>query len=130
MDNVTQITDELPSFMHANMNAITRSTQIWVAGMQAISKAMTEMMQAQTEHAMATLKALAAVKSPKEAMEIQGNHTQAYFAHALMEGRKINDASVKLAEESMAPMKDHMARAMEKMSVSATAPLNGMSSHG
>ena len=110
---LTKTASELTSFGQGNVEAIMRSGQIWAAGYQEISKAMAAAAQAHFDRTTSAWKALASVKSLKEAMDLRGRLTQTSFETAFAETGKLADASAKLAEQAMAPITERVAVALE-----------------
>lgn len=104
MDKAMKTAEELVSFGQGNLEAMVKSGQIWAAGVQDLSKQMAASAQAQVDQTMATLKALAAVKSLKEAIELQSSLARASVEKAVAETGKLTDASLKLAEQTWAPI--------------------------
>jgi len=97
MDKAMKTAEELVSFGQGNMEAVIKSGQIWAAGVQDLSKTLAATAQAQMEQTMATWKALAGVKSLKEAVDLQTSLARASVEAAMSETGKLTDASMKLA---------------------------------
>ena len=72
------------------------------------------MTQALTDHALESAKALAAVKSLKEAADIHAAFTKASLERSMSEVAKLQEASFKLAETAYAPITARMNLAVEK----------------
>jgi phasin family protein len=104
MDNAMKTAEELVSFGQGNVEAVMKSGQIWAAGVQDLSKSLAATAQAQFEQTMATWKALAGVKSLKEAMDLQAGLARSSLETAMAESGKLTDASMKLAEQTFAPI--------------------------
>lgn len=102
------------SFGQGNFEAFVKSGQIWAAGVQDLSKAMAATAQAQMDAAMSTFKALAGVKSLKDAVELQTSATRSSVETVMAETGKLTDASMKLAEQAMAPLAARVTLAAEK----------------
>lgn len=114
MDKMIKTAEEVLAFGQGNVEAMTKSGQILAAGMQDLSKTLAATAQAQIDQTMATWKALAGVKSLKEAMELQANLARASVEAAVSETGKLTDASFKLAEQAFAPIAARMTLAVEK----------------
>jgi phasin family protein len=119
MEKITQTTEELVSFSQANVEAIVKSSQIWAAGVQDIGKTFAATAQAQMDATMATLKAFTGVKSFKDAIELQTNLARSSVGAVVAETGKLTDASMKLAEQTFAPITARVNVAMEKFSKAA-----------
>lgn len=114
MDKVMKSAEDMVSFGQGNVEAFVKSGQIWAAGVQDLSKAMAATAQAQMDAAMSTMKALAGVKSLKDAVELQTSLTRSSVETAMAETGKLTDASMKLAEQAMAPITARVTLAAEK----------------
>ena len=101
---IAAASEKFMSFGQQTVDALMKSGQIWATGMQDISKQMATSAQAQMEQAMGTLRQMATVKSVKEAVELQTTLARAAMEHAVAEGGKFTDASMKLAEQTMQPI--------------------------
>jgi phasin family protein len=112
--NLTKTTEQITSFSQGNVEAIMKSSQVWAAGCQAISKSMATTAQAHLDQTMSTWKALITVKSLREAMDLRASLTHAAFETAFAEAGKLTDASMKLVEETMAPITERITLAAEK----------------
>jgi phasin family protein len=112
--NVVKTVEDIFAFGQGNVQAFVKSSQIWTAGVQDLSKAVAATAQAQLDHTFATVKALAAIKSVKEVVELQTNLARASVEKAVAETGKLTDASVKLAEQAWAPINERVTLAVEK----------------
>ncbi len=119
MEKITQTTEQLVSFSQANVEAMVKSSQIWAAGVQDIGKTFAATAQAQMDATMATLKAFTGVKSFKDAIELQTTLARSSVESAVAETGKLTDASMKLAEQTFAPITARVNVAMEKFSKAA-----------
>ncbi len=114
MEKAMKTAEEFVSFGQANLEAMMKSSQIWAAGVQDIGKQFAATAQAQVDHTVATMKAFAGIKSLKEAMDLQSNLARASMEKAVTETSKLTDASMKLAEQTLAPITARVTLAMEK----------------
>ena len=114
MQDAMKTAEDFLAFGQGNLDAFMKSSQIWAAGMQDISKQVAAMAQASFGETIATFQSLAAVKSPKDALDIQANLARTSFEKAAAETGKITDASLKLAEQAMAPITARLNLAAEK----------------
>jgi phasin family protein len=114
MEKMMKTAEEMVSFSQGNLEAFAKSSQIWASGVQDLGKAVAATAQAQMEQTVATMKALAGVKSLKEAIDLQSNLARSSVEKAMAETGRITDASLKLAEQTMAPITARMTLAMEK----------------
>lgn len=111
--------EEVVAFGQGNVEALIKSSQIWNAGLQDLSKQMASTMQANYEEAMAAFKAMTSVKSLKEAVDLQVGFARSAIEKSMAESTKYTDASFKLAEQAIAPISSRMTLAVEKATKSA-----------
>jgi phasin family protein len=107
-------TEEAVEFGRGNLEAFTKATQTYFTGLQDLSKQAFTVMQNLNEQAVANAKALASVKSLKEAAEIQAGFAKAQLEKSMAEATRLNEAAFKLAEQSSAPLAARMTLAVEK----------------
>ena len=105
---------DLVAFNQGNVEALLRSGQIWVAGVQDLGKQVVATAQAQFDETVSTFKAMAAAKSLKEAFDLQSTLARNSLDKAVAETGKITDASLKLAEQALAPITARMTLAVER----------------
>ena len=97
----------------ANMEALVKSGQIWTSGIEALMKQFAETAKVSFNESVAALNAITAAKSITEAMALQNNFAASAAKSALAESNKLVDASIKLAEQTLAPITAHMTSAAE-----------------
>jgi phasin family protein len=114
MEKAVKSAEELVFFTQGNFEAMMKAGQIWAAGVQELHKTLAATAQAQVEAAMDTFKALSGVKSLQEAMDLQATLARSSMETAMAETGKLTDASVKLAEQALAPITARVTLAVEK----------------
>jgi phasin family protein len=114
MEKAMKTAEEFMSFGQGNVEAVLKSGQIWAEGVQAFGKTFAATAQAQLDQTMNTWKALAGVKSLKEAIDLQSNLARGAVETAVTEASKLTDASMKLAEQALAPITARVTLAVEK----------------
>jgi phasin family protein len=114
MEKAMKTAEDFVTFGQGNLEAFVKAGQIWAAGVQDLSKQVAANAQAQVEQTVATFKALAGVKSLKEAVDLQTSLARASMEKAMAETGKLTDASLKLTEQAMAPLTARMTLAVEK----------------
>ncbi|MDA8249863.1 MAG: phasin family protein [Rhodospirillales bacterium] len=114
MEKAMKTAEELVTFGQGNLEALVKSSQIWAAGVQDLGKQVAASAQAQVDQTMATLKALASVKSLKDVLELQSTLARSSVEKAVAETGKLTDASLKLAEQTLAPITARMSLAAER----------------
>ena len=106
--------EDAAEFGRGNIEAMTKAAQTLTTGMQDLGKQYFAVSQALADHALESAKALAAVKSLKEAADIQAAFAKASFERALSETAKLQEATFRLAEQAGAPLAARMTVAVEK----------------
>jgi phasin family protein len=107
-DSFMKTTEGMTSFSHGDVEAIMKSGQIWAAGCQTISQTMAATAQARLDQIISTWKALSSVKSLQEAIDLQTGLARAPLETAFAETGKLTEASMRLAEQTMAPLTARM----------------------
>ena len=114
MDKAIKTAEEFVSFGQGNIEAIMKSNQIWMTGLQDMSKALAATAQATMEETVSTMKTFAGLRSIKDAIDLQTSFARTSFEKALSESGKMTETSMKLAEQAMAPITARVTVAMEK----------------
>lgn len=114
MEKAMKSAEEFLSFGQGNVEAMVKSGQIWAAGVQDIGKTFAATAQAQLDATVATMKAMTGVKSLKEAMDLQTTLARNSVEKVVAETGKLTDASLKLAEQTMAPLAARVTLVVEK----------------
>ena len=113
MDKAFRTAEEFVSFGQGNVEAVVKSGQIWAAGVQAFSKSFASLAQSQMDQTVSVWKAMSGVKSLKDAMDLQSSLTRSSLEAAMSETGKLTDASMKLAEQTVAPITARVTLAVE-----------------
>jgi phasin family protein len=119
MEKMMKSAEDFVSFSQGNVEAFMKSGQIWATGVQDMSKALAATAQAQVDAAVATMKALSSVKSLKDAVDLQTTLARSSVETVIAETGKLTDASMKLAEQALAPITARVTLATEKFSRTA-----------
>ena len=114
MDKVMKTAEELVAFSQGNVEAMVKSGQVWAAGVQDISKQIAANAQASFDETMSTFKALTSVRSLKDAFDLQATFARSTMEKTLAESGKLTDASLKLTEQTLAPLTARVSLAVEK----------------
>jgi phasin family protein len=114
MEKAMKTAEELVTFGQGNIEAVVKAGQIWTSGVQDLGKHVAASAQAQLDQTVATWKALAAAKSLKDALEVQTGFARTSMEKAVAETGRLTDASLRLAEQTMAPITARVTLAMEK----------------
>ena len=108
-------------FGHGNLEAIAQSTQIYLTGMQDLSRQYVAAVQGLMQHALEGAKAFAGATSLEHAMTVQSDLTRASVQLALGEGAKLQHAALKLTEQVCAPLTQRATAALEQTKLSRAA---------
>lgn len=112
--DLTRAAQDFLAFGQGNLDAFVKSSQIWAAGVQDLSKQIAATAQANFDETLTAFKAMAAVNTPKDALDIQANLIRANSEKAMAETGKLTEASRKLAEQTFAPITARMNAAVER----------------
>jgi len=112
-------TEDLVAFGQANLEAFVKSGQIWSAGVQELTKQIATTAKASFDESISTFKAMSTAKSVKEAMDLQSSFAKAALEKAMAESNKLTDASIKLTEQTLAPITARVTVAVETFGKSA-----------
>lgn len=111
--------EDAVEFGRGNFEAFTKATQAYVTGLQDLSRQAFAVAQGFGEQAVENAKALASVKSLKEAADLQAGFVRTSLEKSVAETTKLNEAAFKLAEQASAPIAARWTLAVEKFTKSA-----------
>jgi phasin family protein len=115
MEKAMKTAEDFVAFSQGNVEALVKSGQIWVTGVQDLSKQFAASAQASMEESLSTFKALTSVKSFKEALDLQAAFARSAMEKTVAESSKLTDASFKLTEQALAPITARVTLAVEKL---------------
>ena len=113
MKSMMKTTEDFVAFGQANLEAFVKSGQIWSAGVQELTKQFATSAKASFDESVSTFKAISTAKSVKEAMDLQSSFAKAALEKAMAESNKLTDASIKLTEQTLAPITARVTVAVE-----------------
>lgn len=113
--------EELVEFSKGNLEAIAASGRIAAKGAEDIAKYSAEYGRATIEKANATAKQFAAVKTPTEFFQLQGDVAKQTLDAVVAEGSKFTESYLKLLGEVFQPIQNRYAVAVEKVKSSVAA---------
>jgi phasin family protein len=119
MEKAMKTAEEFVTFGQGNVEAVVKSSQIWAAGVQDLSKHVAATAQATFDETFSTFKALTSVKSLKDAFDLQAAFARSAMEKTLAESGKLTDASMKLTEQALAPITARVTLAVEKFGKAA-----------
>jgi phasin family protein len=114
VERAMKTAEELMSFSQGNFEAVVKSGQIWVSGVQDLSKQVAASAQASFDETLNTFKAMTSAKSLKDAFDLQAGLARSSVEKAISETGRLTDASVRLAEQTFAPITARVTLAVEK----------------
>lgn len=114
-----ELATEVTAFSKGNVEAIVESGKLLFAGAQELVREDVESGKAAIETVTADFKKIAAVKSPTELMQLQGELARRNFDAAVAFGSKRTEALVKLYNDAFAPISSRVSIATEKLSKAA-----------
>lgn len=118
-DKGTEMTKEAVEFQKGNLEAIVEAGKILAAGMQDMGRTYVEEAKGAVETVQADVKKIAAVKSPTELFQLQGEIARRNFDAAVAGASKNTEAMLKLVNDAFAPVSTRMSLAAEKFSKAA-----------
>jgi phasin family protein len=114
-ENMLKAAEEAAEFGRGNVEAFTKATQIYVAGVQDLGRQTFAMVQGLADQAIENAKALSTVKSLQEAAQIQSNFARAALEKSVSETAKLGESALKLTEQTFAPITARLTLATEKL---------------
>jgi phasin family protein len=113
MKTMIKSTEDFFAFGQANVEAFVKSGQIWAAGVQELTKIFATTTKASFDETVATFKAISSAKSVTEAIDLQSTFATSVVEKALAESNKLINTSIKLTEQTLAPITARMTVAAE-----------------
>ncbi|WP_073973376.1 phasin family protein [Erythrobacter donghaensis] len=114
-----ELTAEATEFTKANVEAVVESGKIFFTGAQELLKDNVETGKTVIETVTEDAKKVAAVKSPTELMQLQGEIARRNFDALVSYGSKRTEAWVKLYNDAFAPISNRVSVAVEKVKTAA-----------
>jgi phasin family protein len=111
--------EELTEFTKGNLEAFATSAKTAAKGAESLGQELADYGKKSFETASATMKSLAAVKTPTELFQIQSDYAKSAFDSAFAEASKLSEAWLKLAGEIAQPISSRYALAAEKIKSAA-----------
>jgi phasin family protein len=115
----TEFAGEATEFTKANLEAVVESGKIFFTGAQELLKDNVETGKTVIETVTEDAKKVAAIKSPTELMQLQGEIARRNFDAVVAYGSKRTEAWVKLYNDAFAPISNRVSVAVEKVKTAA-----------
>jgi phasin family protein len=116
MHRAMKTAEQMTAFSQGNIEAVMKSSQILTTGLTEMSKLMAQAARANLDETMSAFRAMTGVKSVKEAVELQASYTRTAMEKAMAESGKLTEHSLKLAEQTFAPLTARVNAAVETFS--------------
>lgn len=107
--------EEAAEFGRGNVEAMTKSAQLYFTGVQDLGRHMMATFQGFSDQAIEGAKALSTAKSLKDVADVQASLARTTMEKSLADMTKLREVAMKLAEVSMEPISARMTLVMEKM---------------
>jgi phasin family protein len=120
MKTMTKSTEDFVAFGQANVEAFVKSGQIWAAGVQELMKLFAATTKVSFDESVSTFKAITSAKSVTEAVDLQSAFASSAVTKTLAESKKLIDASIKLTEQTLAPITARVTGAVETFGKTAS----------
>ena len=114
-DKGAEMTQGVVEFQKGNFEALVESGKILAGGMQDMGRTYVEEAKSAAETVQGDVKKFAAVKSPTELFQLQGEIARRNFDAMVSTTSKNTEAMLKLANEAFAPLSSRMSLAAEKV---------------
>lgn len=113
-DKAAKSTSEAVAFQQGTFQAYAEAGQIWASGSQELFRQWSAASRQAMQEGMSGMRALMGVRTPKEAIELQGNMVRTAAVWAVSESAKFAHAGIDLAEKASAPLTARAVQAAEK----------------
>ena len=107
--------EDAAEFSRGNLEALTKASQLYMTGVQDLSRQTLAIFQAFSEQAIEGMKAMSSMKSLKDAADFQATFAKTAFERAMNDSTKLSEAAIKVAETAIEPISARMTLAMEKV---------------
>lgn len=114
-----ELASEVTEFNKGNVEAVVESGKIFFSGVQSMGREQVDVTKTVVETVTEDFKKMAAVKSPTELMQLQGELARRNFDAVVSFGSKNTEALVKLYNEAFAPITSRISVASEKIKKAA-----------
>lgn len=114
-----ELASEVTEFNKGNVEAVVESGKIFFAGMQDMGRQQVAATKSVVKTVQGDFKKVAAVKSPTELVQLQGELARRNFDAAMSFGSKNTESLVKLYNDAFAPLSSRMSVAAEKLKKAA-----------
>ncbi|MBP2298241.1 phasin family protein [Azospirillum picis] len=107
--------DELSALTKQNVDAVVKSGTIVAKGAEEAGKQVAAFTQASMEKSVSNAKALLAVKTIQELVELQNAYAKASFEALVSESTRLQELTVKVANEALAPLSARVSASVQTL---------------
>ncbi len=107
--------EDVQGFGKGNVDAFVQASTLFAKGAEQISKQMMALTQNSMQSSAATAKALLGCKTLRDVIDLHADYTRSSFDTLVAEGTKLSELSMKVANESAAPIQARVTIAVEKL---------------
>lgn len=118
-DKAGEMTSDVTAFHKANFDAVVEAGKVLAAGMQDMGRTAMEDAKAAAETVTSDVKKMAAVKSPTELFQLQGEIARRNLDTMVAKTSKNAEVMMKLANDMFAPISTRASVAMERLNKAA-----------
>ncbi|MFC7739200.1 TIGR01841 family phasin [Roseomonas sp. GCM10028921] len=111
MASISKAATDATEFNRANLEAASRSAQLWTAGLQDIGQRYLAMYQGMAEGFVTAAKAMASAKSPQEVVTIQTSYFKTAREQMTGQATQLGEATAKLFKQASAPLAEQASAA-------------------
>ena len=114
LQKAMKTTEDLVSFNQGNLEAMARSSQILMSGMQEIGQTMAAAAKTSMEDSVSGFKALSGVRSFKDLFELQSSMLRTAMERNAAQTSQFTESTMKLSERALAPISARLTVATDK----------------
>ena len=114
MQKAIKATEDMVSFSQGNVEAVAKSSQILMSGMQEIGQSMAAAAKTSMEETVNGFKAMSGVKSFKDFFELQSAMVRAAMERSVAQTSQLTEHGLKLSEQAFAPIGARLSVATER----------------
>jgi phasin family protein len=106
---------EFTEITQKNVEAFVKAGNLWAKGAETIGKAYFNLAQVSAEAGVEVAQAMFAAKTLKDVVDVQTGYAKASMDTFVTEGKKINDMTLKVANEAFEPIQRQVNQTIEKV---------------
>ncbi len=106
--------EDAQGFGKGNVDAFVQASTVFAKGAEQISKQMMALTQNSMQSSVVTAKAFLGCKTLRDVIDLHADYTRSSFDTLVAEGTKLSELSLKVANESAAPIQARVTLAVEK----------------